>query len=358
VAASAVSAKTTTPSPPPSNNPGVPIAITDLVDAMEAAVLAGDAEAYLELVDLRDPVFAVEHRRWVEDWSGPNPVDEFDLTISDVVIDGTSASGAFSVTWAAGGQETRTAALDIHFVSVNGVWRYAGERWVDEEMDRFRIRVAPGLETEIAAIAADLADVYEHVTESLAYVPENRMEIKVYRDGAALVAMTLLSLPDIHGWNEPGEALKVRLDPLVPSLTPAIAHEFTHFAVFDRADTQRSRMPWWLDEGLATFVAVPYDAPGRGDERLATVREWADEGSLADWSLMSVFETTPQNLWQYVYSQGYALVRFVTETYGADQRNVWLAIMATESEIDPATVDALGLTFSELAADFEAWLVP
>ena len=170
--------------------------------------------------------------------------------------------------------------------------------------------------------------------------------------------MTLLSLPDIHGWNEPGEALKVRLDPLVPSLTPAIAHEFTHFAVFDRADTQRSRMPWWLDEGLATFVAVPYDAPGRGDERLATVREWADEGSLADWSLMSVFETTPQNLWQYVYSQGYALVRFVTETYGADQRNVWLAIMATESEIDPATVDALGLTFSELAADFEAWLVP
>jgi hypothetical protein len=323
---------------------------------MELLVLAGDADAYLEKVDLADPVFATEHSRWAQDWAA-NPPESFDLSVSDVTVDGSAAAGTLTVRWSAGSQPERSAYLDVSFTQApDGTWRYAGERWVTEEVDHFRIRVASGLESEIPAIEADLPDVYEHVTESLGYSPEGTMEIKVFSDGPSLVATVQLGLPDIHGWNEPGEALKVRLDPQISTLTPTIAHEFTHFVEFDRAGTQRSRMPWWLSEGIATFVAEPYGAPGNGDDRLAAVQAWAQDGTLADWSDMVVFETTPQELWTFVYPQGYAMTRYVTETYGVEARNAWLAAMSTEMDVEQSTDSELGLTFEDLAADFEDWL--
>ena len=68
------------------------------------------------------------------------------------------------------------------------------------------------------------------------------------------------------------------------------------------------------------------------------MREGGDEaGDLADWRDMAVFEETPQSLWQFVYPQGYAMVRYVTERYGVSDRNAWLASMATEMTIDEAT---------------------
>lgn len=345
------------PTAPPTPDPGTPTSIVDLVDTMELLVLAGDAGAYLGKIDLSDPVFATEHTRWAQDWA-TNPPEAFDLSVSDVTLDGSTATGTLTVRWSAGSQPERSADLDVSFTQADdGTWEYAGERWVTHETDHFRIRVAPGLESEIPAIEADLPEVYEHVTGSIGYAPNGTMEIKVYPDASSLVATVQLGLPDIRGWNEPGEALKVRVDPQNPTLTPTIAHEFTHFAEFDQAGTQRSRQPWWLSEGIATYVAEPFGTPGSGDERLATVREWAEEGALADWSAMEVFEETPQDLWTYVYPQGYAMTRYVTETYGEDARNEWLAAMSTEMDIEAATDSVLGLEFDELAADFEDWLL-
>jgi hypothetical protein len=72
---------------------------------------------------------------------------------------------------------------------------------------------------------------------------------------------------------------------------------------------------------------------------------------------MAVFEVTPLELWRYVYPQGYAMVTFVTEAYGAPKRNAWLAAMATEMTIDEATPAVLGVSFDELDGAFRAWVV-
>jgi hypothetical protein len=334
-----------------------PGAVADLVGAMEAAVLAVDADAYLALVDTTDQVFATEHERWAGDWANVD-LREFDLTVSDVSISESNAlaTGTLTVVWETDDQPLRTAELDVQFTRSGGGWLYAGETWVTEEVEHFRVRVAPGLESEIPAITVDLPYVYEHVTESIGHEPQGVMEIKLYTGAPELVATVQLGLPDIRGWTEPGEALKLRLDPEAPSLTPAIAHEFTHFVEFDRAGTQRSRMPWWLSEGLAVYVAYHFEGEDLGELRLEQVREWAAEGDLVDWSEMSVFEATRQSLWQFVYPQGYAMTRFVTEEYGEELRNDWLAAMATEMDITQATQAELGISFEELAADFEAWL--
>lgn len=342
-------------SPAAATDPNAAAAIVDLLAAMSAQVRAGDRAGYLSLVDQSDPTFALEHGRWADEWSGPHPVAEYGLGIADLAVDGDSATGRLTATWVLrDNPEPRAATFDARFTRGANGWKYAGEAWVETQVPHFRILVAPGLESTVAGIAADLPGVYDGVTKALDYEPVAPLVIKLYADAPALVANTLLSLPEIRGWNEPGEALKLRFDPNDP-LAPTIAHEFTHFSMFDRAGTKRTRMPWWLDEGLASYVAEPFEGPAARD-RLGLVIAWQAAGELASWDAMAVFEEAPVALWTFVYPQGYAMVRYVTETYGIDKRNAWLAAMATEMTIDQATPAVLGRSFDALDTEFRAWL--
>lgn len=353
--------------PPPSATalPSVPAAsagaaaeVQALLDRMAAAVLAGDRDGYLALVDLTDPVFALEHTRLADDWSSRSPVSSYDLGLAGLEHDGASATGLLTVHWAfdpsVAAEPSRTTTFRVTFSNGAGGWRYAGEAWSASEVPHFVLRVAPGLEGAVPDIADVLPGIYGDVTAEIGYEPSGTLEIKLYADANALVANTLLSLPTIRGWNEPGEALKLVHDPDGPPLAPTIAHELTHFIGFDRAGTRRSRMPWWLDEGIATYVASTIEGPA-GD-RLAQVIAWEANGELADWDDMVIFEETPLELWGHVYPQGYAMVLFVTERFGVDRRNAWLAAMATEMDIDEATPAELGRSFDRLDAEFRDWL--
>jgi hypothetical protein len=344
-----------TPSPSPTSDPNASHEIAALVEAMEVAVVAGDRDAYLALIDLTDPVFATEHSRFADDWVA-NPPSDYDLTIANVVVDGLAASGVLTATWATGPDDVRSAELAVRFTQSDGDWRYAGEEWVTQEVEHFRIRVAPGLEAEFPSITESLPDVYDYVTTHFGWVPTTDMEIKLYTGPAELVATIWLSLPNIRGWNEPGESLKLGFDPERPSLTSTIAHEFTHFLEFNRADTQRSRMPWWLSEGIASFFGYHYDDTGVAQVQLDRVRDWAANAELAGWDAMAVFEETPRELWPNAYAQGYVFMAFITETYGETERNRWLAAMAIEFEIEEATQVVLETSFAELDALFVEWL--
>ena len=326
-----------------------------MVETMEAAVLAGDRDAYLALIDLTDPVFATEHGRFADDWIA-NPPASYDLSIADVVAAGSTATGILSATWVTGPNDERNAETAVRFTQSGGIWRYAGEDWVTQDVEHFRIHVAPGLEGERPAITESLPEIYDYVTTHFEWVPTTDMEIKLYAGPAEMVATIWLSLPDIRGWNEPGEALKLAFDPERPSLTSTIAHEFTHFLEFDRAGTQRSRMPWWLSEGIASYFGYHYDDTGVAQFQLDRVREWAATGELADWEAMNVFEETPLELWTNVYAQGYVFTAFVTDTYGETERNSWLAAMAVDSDIAEATQEILGVSFADLDAQFVEWL--
>jgi hypothetical protein len=330
--------------------------IDDLLQSMAAAVVDRDRTTYMTFIDTADPVFALEHGRWADDWADRNPVSSYTLDVARLEVDGTNANGELTVDWLMPGGEPRTATFTARFtLATGGTWRYGGEAWVATDAEHFRVLVEPGLEGAVPEIINRLPAVYSAATDELGYEPTQPMQIKLYRDAPALVANTLLSLPDIRGWNEPGEALKLRHEPDVDQ-SSVIAHEFTHFACFDRAGTERTRMPWWLDEGIASFVGSKFEDGSGTDDRLAQVAEWSASGELAEWTDMAVFEETPQDLWRFVYPQGFALVTYVTEEFGREARNGWLASMATELTIEEATPAAFDVTFDELDTAFRAWL--
>ena len=342
----------------PSQDPAT--AISDLVGRMASAVQKGDKTGYMALVDptaLADPGFALEHSRWADEWSGAHPVSRYGIQVGNLALNGETATARLTVSWAIKGvEDARVGSFDAGFAHTSAGGRYAGETWTATTVPHFVVKTAPGTERVVPGITDALPEIFTHVTGTLGYEPGAPMTIKLYATAPALAANTLLSLPDINGWNEPGEALKLRLPEDPASLTGTIAHELTHFVLFDRAGTKRTRMPWWLDEGTASYVASSYSEQAARDQ-LADVHGLAVQGKLADWRQMAVFETTPQSMWRYVYPQGYAMVRYITERYGEAKRNAWLASMATEMDIDAATPAAFGVSFDQLAADFQTWAI-
>ncbi len=333
-------------------------AIRALVKTMETAVIEQDAGTYLGCVDLSDPIFASEHRYWVNDWAEGDPLAQFVMQVDHIAVSGDGATAALSMMWAVQPLVSyRAAMFPVRFVrgSTSG-WLYAGEAWVTLETDHFQVNVFPGMDSTAETVVGMLPAIYDHATGSLGYVPGSAMSIKLYDSQDALGATIALRLPPIRGWNEPGESLKLYVEPPEIPSRSVLAHEMTHFLTFDMAGTTHGLYPWWLAEGIAQLVASDYWEPDQAASQLNIVREWQRRGMLADWDAISDYETTPVALWGFVYPQGYAFARYVTDTFGAETRNEWLRAMARDMAIDAASQHVLGSSFAALDGRFQAWL--
>jgi hypothetical protein len=332
-------------------------AIMSLVAAMTSAVQRQDRDAYLGCVDLSDPVFAREQAYWVDDWKRIEPLDGFTMGVTAIRVDGDQATAALEIAWTQPDGSSRGARFPARFVrGMDGAWRYAGEAWVTVETDHFRVHAFPRMEQAAQKLAAALPAIYRHVTTGLDHEPLSPIEIKLYDTPDDMGATIGLSLPPIRGWNKPGQSLKMLASPDAMPSPPVLAHELTHFVMFDMAGTTYGRYPWWLAEGVAEYMASGYWEATQRADTLHQVRNLSAAGALVDWSAISDFETTPVQLWRYVYPQGYAFVVYVTEAFGKDERNTWLNGMAVEMDLDTASQAALGTSFEALDRGFRAWL--
>jgi hypothetical protein len=205
-------------------------------------------------------------------------------------------------------------------------------------------------------LAAALPAIYRHVTTGLDYQPSSPVEIKLYDTPDNMGATIALSLPPVRGWNEPGQSLKMLARPDEMPSPSVLVHELTHFVMFDMAGTTYGLYPWWLAEGVAQYMASGYWEARESADTLHQVRDLSAAGKLVDWDAISDFETTPVELWSYVYPQGYAFVVYVTEAFGKAGRNAWLNDMSVDMDLDTASQAALGMNFEALDRGFRAWL--
>lgn len=333
-------------------------AITALVEAMTDAVRAQDRETYLSYVDLADPIFRSEHTYWIDDWAKGKPLDRFVLEVTDIVVTGETATSMLTMIWAQQPDVSyRRAEFPARFTRADdGSWLFAGGAWQMLETVHFQVHVFPGMEPVAEDLIVMLPAIYDHATGSLGYVPDEMMHIKLYDHADDLGALIALTLPQIRGWNEPGESLKLLVMPGEKPSAAVMAHELTHFLTFEMAGTTHGQYPWWVMEGISEYIASEYWDDAYAAERIEAVQYWAATGRLAPWDAIGDFETTPVDLWRYVYPQGYAFVRYVSEVFGEDARNTWLYAMADEQDIYTASEAALDVTFEDLSAGFLGWL--
>ena len=335
--------------------------IARLLGNIENAILTRNLGAYRSYVDLTtDPIFGLEHTRWIEDMETRVRILRFDLTMRNLTIDGNEAHADLNMSWSQLTNTTVSYGADFPILfrrGTDGQWRYAGEDWTTViETDHFRVKALPGLEGIAAGLPDVLPGVYDAVTAALDYTPEGISEIKLYDNPWVLIATTRLSITTpITGWNEPGEALKLLVEDEQPPTEALLAHEYAHFVLFDLAGTTRGEWPWWVSEGASQYAASRFWTLTDCNRVLATVNQARRTTGLPDWLAISSFEETPESQWHYAYEMGYAFLRFVEDTHDHATLTAWLHAMATD-DLETATQAVLGMSFADANTAFLAWL--
>lgn len=359
------------PAPVSSTGSGAPIPGTDraaieaTLSSMASAAVRGDAGAFLEHVEFVEPQFEREMRNMAKDLTLHAPVRvEFRLA------DAGEASGdrvrvAFTIDYDMPFDQNgrKMHASFRHVLSpypacefrrdASGAWRFAGEVWKEIRGDGYVVRYLDDktrATAEIVHRVFPIAKAHDDEGFGIAGTPAAAKEqiIKLYENMDHLKATVYLSMPDpvLGGWNESGESIKFMSNYTQGehSWTRAFAHEYGHVATWALGE-RASELPWWVAEGAAELAAEKWDAPGSNDRQ---VRGIAKAGGLAKWEDMAVYHSTRQEFKYLAYVQGHHLMGYVSEKFGREKRNAWIASAASGKTIDDATRAALGMSFDEL----------
>lgn len=327
--------------------------VEQVVESMQRTIRQGNAQAYLQLVDLRDPLFAIEHRNFVRDWQS-KPPNDLTIRASNLSVEGAVARADLLWSWRSG-EVARSASFGVVFRKVGPSWRYAGERWSETSLNGVRVLWQGNQEDTARTLAAELPTLQAQATRTLGFQPAPAPVLKLYDDADALSASVHLSMQPVGGWNEPREAVKLAR-PSWPAARSTLLHELTHHVVFERYGEGQSSIPWWLHEGVAQFVASTSWTQTQRQAYLQRSVSWQARRELPQFSQLAVFETTPDALWGFVYAQGYALVRFAVESRGMQTLTTFMERVAGGQSPSAASQEAFGVSFERLDEQFRAWL--
>lgn len=363
--------------------------ITPLLAKMEAAINAGDQQAYLALVH-GDVVFKTEQANWAKDFA-VNKIASYTLTLEPSTTPESEQQGSQTQPSETKTREDAPVPWQQSAVRIKHTWqmqswdkprgltlwsqfvnlgtaeaqdvRYAGEYWVQRDVpprEGFAgctILTEPsGDLTEHAAVIAEVFPlVRTAVDEHFGVKLTHQQQIKVYGSMRHLQHSIWPSYADpLSGWNEPGEAIKllVRGAPKKSQIKPLLAHEYGHVATFTLGD-QATKAPWWALEGAADLASSPYrsDAAGRRDRRVA---KWHREDAIAPWEAIEAFPLKPEHekFGEHVYTQGEHMLAYLTLRFGESSRLAFLRALCQGKLTQDASQAAFHMNWSDIDA---AW---
>ncbi len=330
-----------------------------LIERMTKAVLSTDIAGYISCVDASDPVFLQEQKNWAKDLER-KPVGEFSIKGENfrAGIEGEIIAD-LTMNWKLQGAESARFLKYVgRFVDRRGEWVYAGEHWKVLERDGVRVFFDAGRENIASMICEVMPAIRAHVHEGFMLTIDRVQEIKLYSSMAHLQQSIYLSYTDgLSGWNEPNESIKMIASAHSDKgdLTSVLAHEYGHVCTFELGP-KANDAPWWVLEGVAELSSERYDDGGKFAQR--AVRRMAKNGKLRDWDALSDFHNTKQQDMQIVYTQGHAMLGYISERFGREKRVAWLRAMATGSSLDEASKAAFDLGFAELDRQWRESLKP
>lgn len=327
--------------------------------ALQDAARRGDAAAYRALL-FPAGTFAVEGANFAADLARV-PQPSVTYRFINLKVNGLQATARLSMNWLRQPERPVRLSFPVRLQQVNGTWRYAGEDFQPIPAGKYTLLALnePGLPAKSASIGGLLGQAAQRVNEVLNLVVPPSVTIKVYPDMPTLSASVALSLQPVSGWNEPGEAIKLVLPGGVNAQNETLrvlAHEFTHLGVSQAAGSGLDkRLPWWLHEGLADFVARAYWTPESVKARQSRIKGYAQ----TDWVPLAElfdFNAVPESRWPYVYAQGLGVVDFLSSTVSPDGPMKLALAYAALNDADGAARTVGFPTFSDLEQAARDWL--
>lgn len=350
-----------------------PDEVEALIAKIEGAVLKGDPGAYMALVDHSNPFFVQEQSEWSKDLLANTPV-AFDLIVggeapAEATMAGSDAAPEYAddhafvpltMVWTLTDEPEQRVKFPAAFYKRNGEWKYAGEHLQELAKQGFIIRYPVGFEKVAEQIAEAFPPAKEHVDKGFAITNTRTEQIKLYDKRPVLQASVYPSMYKtdltLSGWNEKGESIKFATwyTGSVEGWTKAFAHEYGHVGTWELGDKAKD-LPWWVAEGAAELAAEDFPPNTRDRVHTWAVRQSA-EGTLVDWSEITDYRTTKRELRGHPYHQGHSFIGYISDTYGREGRNAWLAALCSGKTLEEASTGALKVSFKELDGAWRATL--
>lgn len=338
--------------------------VNQTLSVIEDAVRTNDLGAFMSQVSTKDPVLTTEIRAWFEDLT-INPVADFEIEpMEDLIIGITDQVAMMQVRmhWTLESDSiARSNEFNGLFVPMgddaNGPWLFAGRAWEFKHTSDDGLRVMSSKEHHELAknIAEVVPSIQSKIEVAMGCDVHHPLTIKIYpamQDLQFSISMGYLN--PIAGWNEPGESIKIlgRESTSADDISSLLAHEIGHAVSFEFGE-QIINAPWWSLEGIAELVADEYRSTPPEEREIAIAKQIA-RGDRRTWDQLSDFKGEALNHSSYVYSQGWSMIRYITNRYGRNARNKWFTEMGKGISVEEATQSALGLSFVDLDLAWEA----
>jgi len=341
--------------------------VSESIHAMESAIIAGDLGAYMAQIDPEDVYFVHEQRAWVNDLAR-NPVSEFQIEpLEDLIVGITGRAAMMKVRmhWTLSADEIeRSIEMNAIFYPMgdepDGPWRFAGRGWEIQLDDETGIRVRADrkhqeLASNVMMIAPEIAAQIEKDLDRTLSTP---LSVKIYSTMQALqFSIAPGYLDPLSGWNEPGESIKIlgRDSMSADRVSTLLAHEIGHAVSFEFGKDIIDA-PWWSLEGIAELMTDRYRSTPP-DDRIVGIAKQVARGDRRSWDQLSDFKGEALNHTMYVYSQGWSMVRYITERYGSAARNEWFDAMGRGMDVHEATQMVFNISFADLDRAWEQEMI-
>jgi hypothetical protein len=225
--------------------------------------------------------------------------------------------------------------------------------WAVEGRDNFFVHTA-GQNTELSQIALRAAtEASARLTGITDVSPEIPIHIYIYPELSSLAGSLRRSQQRVQDWVAayaiPGQGgIFVAAgsgEDIVPNLERDLAHELSHLYVYTAAGGDASKIPGWLNEGLALNASASPDT-SLDDEMNTAIHD----GVLLSMSDLCVpaFSALPPRDAALGYAQSASFVRYIDKRYGGSQIKALIAAYAGGASCADGVNSVLGTTLPDL----------
>lgn len=240
----------------------------------------------------------------------------------------------------------------------NASFEYADTRndWQELANDRLRL-LWYGLDETLAAELFVLADgAYWQLAADFGVALEQRPLVLIYPDRRAFEEFQSLmnNVEFVIGRYFPGHnitACLVTVDMPRELYADTLAHELSHL-YSDNFYVGYTRLPLWLEEGLATF----HESADLSDELHQVQRAAARQDLVPFIDLPAAIRASSVQVANLAYAEGATIFAFIHEMWGQEAVVSFLSAFRSTTSVDDVMRDVFGMGMAEFEMAWRAWL--
>lgn len=239
----------------------VPRGIEISLDNITESVNAGDQGDFLNCIDENNREFFAEEKHLFQDMV-LNPITDYKMTARQVKrLNDTEYIVRIKQSYTQGGDRS-SISYDAVFKKYGEQYKFNDLYFKSIEKKYFTVKYQPSLEKEAVKLAGFIDEVHDNVRNIYGKAPEDKTIIKLYDSNEVFNALIKPSIKfNMAGWYEYPESIKINLSSKMVRLLPDNTFRDHYFTVLSHELTHRinsiesnNNIPYWLAEGLATYV--------------------------------------------------------------------------------------------------------